>query len=135
MIWSILDKNCDGIIAPVKEGKRSIQRIKTAEIKMLDTENDDSIQIGKHKFSKEVFEWAREQLRESILSEADYVIIDEIGKLELNNSGYEPVVSYLINEFLKTDRFNLVLVIRESLVDEITAKYGLKNFEILNSLK
>ncbi len=126
----ISDKNCDGIIAPIKGGNRYIQRIKTGETKMLDTEDEKSIHIGKYKFSKETFEWAKTQIRESLLNKIEYLVIDEIGKLELKNEGYEPVLSYAIKHFKEQDIFSLVLVVRESLVDNVVEKYGLNFFEI-----
>ena len=128
----ISDKNCDGIIAPVKDGKRYIQRIKTNEIRLLDTESEDSIQIGKHKFSKEILDWAKVQIQESLKNKIDYLVIDEIGKLELRDEGYEPIVSEAINHFKAQSDFNLVVVVRDSLANEVFKKYGLNNFEIEN---
>lgn len=127
----IADKNCDGIIAPVKDGKRYIQRIKTGEIKSLETTSDDSIIIGKYKFSKEVFSWAKEQITKSFENKIDYLVIDEIGKLELKDEGYEPELSKVINQFKVQNNFDLVLVVRDSLVDEVIRKYKLKecNYE------
>lgn len=126
----IFDKKCDGIIAPIKDGARYIQRIKTGEIKLLDTKSEDSIKIGNHKFSIEVFEWAKQQINESLNSNINYLVIDEIGKLELKDEGYEPVLSDIINEFITQNSFDLILVVRESLVDDVINKYGLEDFEI-----
>lgn len=127
----ITDKNCDGIIAPVKEGKRYIQRIKTDDFKPLETKSDDSIIIGKYKFSKETFEWAKQQIKESLHSEVDYIVIDEVGKLEMIDQGYEPMVGIAVDKFKKVNSFDLILVVRESLVDEVIKKYKLKecNYE------
>ncbi|MCZ7603425.1 MAG: nucleoside-triphosphatase [Melioribacteraceae bacterium] len=127
----IADKNCDGIIAPVKEGKRYIQRIKTGEIKLLETKSHEAIVIGKYKFSKEVMDWAKQQIKESLHTEADYIVIDEVGKLEMVDQGYEPTISIAVDKFKKENLFELVLVVRESLVDEVIEKYGLSecNYE------
>jgi len=126
----ITDKNCDGIIAPVKDGKRYIQRIKSGEIKLLDTDGENSIKIGKHKFSIETFDWAKEQILESLRNDNDYLVIDEIGKLEIKNDGYEPDLSEILNYFKTQNNFDLILVVRESLVDTVIEKYGLCKFEI-----
>lgn len=122
----ISDKNCDGIIAPVKDGKRFIQRIKTGEIKPLENESEDSIIIGKYKFSKKTFEWAKQQIKESLQSKVDYLVIDEIGKLEMVDQGYEPMVSIVVDKFKKENSFDLILVVRESLVKDAIEKYKLK---------
>lgn len=126
----IADKNCDGLIAPVKDGMRYIRRIKTGEIKPFETESEDSIVIGKYKFSKETFEWAKEQIKESLQSKVDYLVIDEIGKLEMVDQGYEPMVSLVIDKFKKENSFDLVLVVRESLVEDVITKYGLSEYKI-----
>jgi len=124
-------KNCDGILAPIIEGKRNIKRIKTGEIKPLETESEDSIVIGKYKFSKEAFEWAKQQIKESLHIEVDYIVIDEVGKLEMIDQGYEPMVSITVDKFKKENSFDLILVVRESLVEEVIKKYGLSecNYE------
>ncbi len=126
----IADKNCDGIIAPVKDGMRYIRRIKTGEIKPFETNSEDSIVIGKYKFSKETFEWAKEQIKESLQSKVDYLVIDEIGKLEMVDQGYEPMVSLVIDKFKKENSFELILVVRESLVEDVISKYGLSKYKI-----
>ncbi|KUG25014.1 hypothetical protein ASZ90_005152 [hydrocarbon metagenome] len=126
----IADKNCDGLIAPVKDGMRYIRRIKTGEIKPFETESEDSIVIGKYKFSKETFEWAKEQIKESLQSKVDYLVIDEVGKLEMVDQGYEPMVSLVIDKFKKENSFDLVLVVRESLVEDVITKYGLSEYKI-----
>ncbi|MDZ7764952.1 MAG: nucleoside-triphosphatase [Melioribacteraceae bacterium] len=123
----IADKNCDGIVAPVNDGKRYIQRIKTGEIKPLETENEDAIVIGKYKFSKETMEWARQQIQESLQSNIDYLVIDEVGKLEMVDQGYEPMVNFVVDKFKKENLFDLILVVRESLVDQVIEKYKLKD--------
>jgi len=126
----ISDKNCDGIVAPVIDGKRFIQRIKTGEIKSLETESEESIIIGKYKFSKETMEWAKQQIKESLHSKVDYIVIDEVGKLEMIDQGYEPMVTHAIEEFKKENSFDLILVVRESLVEDVISKYGLSEYNI-----
>jgi nucleoside-triphosphatase THEP1 len=126
----IADKSCDGIIAPVIDGKRYIQRIKTSEIRLLETESEDAIVIGKFKFSKETMEWAKRQIKESLQSNVDYLVIDEVGKLEMIDQGYEPMVSIAVDKFKKENSFDLILVVRESLVDDVIKKYGLADYVI-----
>lgn len=126
----IADKNCDGIVAPLNDGKRYIQRIKTGEIKPLETESEDAIVIGKYKFSKHVFDWSRKQLQESLKSKIDFLVIDEIGKLELKDEGYEPILSTVVEQFKNQEDFDLVLVVRESLLQRVIQKYGFSDTEI-----
>lgn len=125
----IADKNCDGIVAPINEGKRYIQRIKTNEIRLLETESEDAIVIGKYKFSKETMEWAKQQIEESLQNNIDYLVIDEVGKLEMVDQGYEPMVSFVVDKFKKKNSFDLILVVRESLVDEVISKYDIKYYK------
>ncbi len=75
-------------------------------------------------------EWAKRQIKESLQSNVDYLVIDEVGKLEMIDQGYEPMVSIAVDKFKKENSFDLILVVRESLVDDVIKKYGLADYVI-----
>ena len=61
----------------------------------------------------------------------DTIIIDEIGKLELKDEGFEPGVTALLNKFNNTNlQAELILVVRDYLVQDVISKYNLKDIEI-----
>lgn len=85
--------------------------------------------IGKYYIINDSFENAINLLKKQI-EEAEAknveIAIDEIGRLELNNLGYNSLLNYLV----KLD-FDLILCIREDYVDDVINKYNLKNIEII----
>ena len=52
-------------------------------------------------------------------------MIDEIGPLELNGDGLEPVISEIVN-WLDTFEGKLVLVVRDKLINDVIKKYKLE---------
>jgi nucleoside-triphosphatase len=131
--WIKYQKNVDGILAPIIDGQRHLHRIKTGELRQLELNDENSAQkivkIGQYQFTGEVFDWARQQLYEAAQSCPDWLIIDEIGPLELGGEGLEPAVSIIISS-LKTDNHTkLLLVIRDRLLTEVLQHYKINNHE------
>ncbi|MEO9870801.1 nucleoside-triphosphatase [Ekhidna sp.] len=87
-------------------------------------ENDSPINVGRYIFSEKAFDQARKTLNESN-APYDYFIVDEIGKLELKNLGLEPALSHFLEHIQSVSIQNLILVVRDSLVDEVLEKYKL----------
>jgi nucleoside-triphosphatase THEP1 len=127
-----------GILTPDKDGKRHIYDI--AEDKYYGFEVDGSypeehtLEIGKYRFSKEGFEIAQQILLRSLKQDTEWLIIDEVGKLELEErTGLEPAVSQVIKAYSNGQtKGSLLLVIRNYLLDEAVAAYGLNTDMILN---
>ena len=123
--WAKEQNNIDGILAPVINNKRHLLRIMTNEKKLLEQNDftDKIINIGKYYFSQSVFEWGQNQLLDSFNCKNEYIIIDEIGPLELRGEGLEPAVSKIISDKLNSKK--IILVVREKLVDEVIKHYKL----------
>lgn len=120
----------DGILSPVSGNKRFLQRISTGEKHLLEADEqfpeNQIITAGKYRFRKDVFLWARNQLRSMEDSEAGLIIIDEIGFLELEGTGLEPEVGMLIRKRTENNRRTL-LVVRDTLIDTVIKHYGIIN--------
>lgn len=135
--WIEKNPDADGILAPEIGGKRHLVRIKTNENKLLEySGNDPKIElttICNFKFINSVFEWGKEELYNAFLQKPGWLIVDEIGPLELKGLALEPMVSRILQE--DTESVNLVLVVRKVLVEKVIEHYGLlkkgfKFFEI-----
>jgi nucleoside-triphosphatase len=131
----IKDKdNVDGILQPVIDEKRYIKIISSGEIRLLEVPDDSDkkniIAIGNYKFSNDVFTWARNQLIYSFKINPYWLIIDEFGKLEIDNKGLEPALSKVINELKNYPRINLVIVVRDYLVSGFLQKYSLSKNDV-----
>ena len=133
--WVARNPGSDGILAPYINGKRYLKRIKTNETKLLEyTGNDPNMELTEicnYKFLKSVFEWGREELYYAFLQKPDWLIIDEIGPLELKSEALEPMVTQILND-KNNFNINIVLVVRKKLVEKVIEHYKLhlKGFKI-----
>ena len=136
--WLKDKKNVQGIISPISDGKRYLVNIQSDEKRKLEIDSGSSqknvIKVGKYIFDKSVFEWACEIILGSIKSNPDWLIIDEVGPLELQDEGLAKAVNKVFSEkdyLLKT---NVVFVVREQLLNEFLIHYNLSenDFNFLN---
>ena len=121
-----------GILQPVTDEGRAILDIHTGLSARLeaDTDMDEGIvHVGRYKFLQSTFDWAKVVLKQSIEQGSEWIVVDEIGKLEIiNHEGLEPIVSELINMRLNNILpSKLLLVIRDTLVESAVAKYNLQH--------
>ncbi len=125
-------KNVAGILAPVVNGKRTLFNIVTKQLKILEIEKPDSstITIGKYHFLKSTFDWANLKLMEGFNSEPEWLIVDEVGKLELKNEGLSKAITEIFKSG-KNIKTKIVLVVRDSLLDKVVEYYNIK-YEIIN---
>ena len=111
-----------GILAPVDAyGQRYLRDVVSEEQRLLSCTADhpNAIAVGPYHFSTAVFSWAQQRLREHHLHYPDRVLlIDEIGKLELIDSGLAPICWQLIDEREKRDQ-GVLIVVRDTLVDRV----------------
>lgn len=134
MNFAFQNKNVRGILTPDISGLRKLFDIDKREFHDLETpESDLAISIGKFHFSKAGFQKARQIILSSD-SNCDWLIIDEVGKLELEQeTGLEPSISSIIKKY-KTGKSEgkLMLVVRDSLLEKCIDHYGLDDAEVIN---
>jgi len=123
--------NIGGIIQPKIGEDRFFEDIKTNESKVITSQikGKDTFQLGRFLFYFESFSWARERLKLSCQDGSETIVVDEYGPLEFNNKGLEPVVSEILELILKGNK-KLVIVIRETLVEDFISKFELSEDEI-----
>ncbi len=130
----IKDKSTDGILAPIIKGKRHLQHISSNQIKLLEVDNEienkKTISVGRYLLDEEIFEWAREKLLQSFKANPEYLIIDEIGPLELNNKGIEPAVSQILKSIDNQNKIKFIFVVRENLIDSFLKHFNLTINEV-----
>ena len=74
------------------------------------TYGESTVTVGPFIFDEEVFQWARHELEES--ERVDYLIIDEIGPLEIKRKqGLEPSFSQALSNLCSPDTSQCVLVV------------------------
>ena len=124
-------KNTVGILQPVIEGQRFFIDLATGEkIGMNSVGDDKTIAVGDYIFSAEAFSRARNILTSAINSDSEWIIIDEYGKLEVNNTGLEPTISELIKKVRTESNKKLLIIIRDYLLDKFLAKQNLSRIDV-----
>ena len=135
MLWASSQKNIDGILQPVIEGKRFIYHLGSKTLKQLEIADEpNAIQIGNYKFSGTVFSWSQNVIVSCLQKDLNWLVIDEIGPLELEGKGLEPAITKIISE---RDNFsgNILCVVRDSILERFIHHYRIENsYEIFNDV-
>ena len=136
--WLINRNKVGGFLSPDIENKRFIQSIKDDYIIPFQVDasfEGEKLEIGPYIFDQNAFnqatDWTMNQMNDD---EIDWIIIDELGKLELKEKGfYRLAKSILKNQNSK----HIIFVIRDFLVDDLVQLLSLKDAKIIkvNDLK
>lgn len=132
--WVKTQQGIGGILTPDIDGKRKLLDIANNQFHHLQLEpHEEGIPIGRFVFSKEVLAKARQILNDAITQPYQWIIVDEIGRLEMDEKqGLEPAVSEIIS-YYQSNRVEakLLLVIRDYLLADAIQYYGLKEAKVL----
>lgn len=127
-----------GILTPDNDGKRMLYDISRNEFHDLEMDDkypaEESLLVGKYKFGKKGFETARKILLDGLKDHPEWLIVDEVGTLELDdNTGLEPALTEVVNAY-KSDsvKGSLILVVRDYLRDEVISRFGLSDSNTLH---
>jgi len=130
--------NLYGILSPVIDGKRYLLDINSNEKRILEVfgseDQKDVIPIGKYTFAKSVFEWGCDVIANSIEENPEWIVVDEVGPLELQGDGLAKAVDKVFAHQNILIRTNLVLLVRDYLMTDFLDHYNLteKDINILN---
>ncbi|AUC75193.1 nucleoside-triphosphatase [Olleya sp. Bg11-27] len=135
--WSKNRNDVDGLLCPDDaNGKRYFLKLENKTIFKLEAEAETEaiVAIGNFKFLRSAFNEANDYLiLEASKTERQYLIIDEIGKLELKNEGLHVSTKALISQFKSNDNTHLILVVRDYLLDAVLEHYGITECSILTT--
>ena len=136
--WLTIREDVDGILCPDDEsGKRFFLKIKNHETFPLEVNANSSeaiVSVGNFKFLKSSFQVANDYLIYCLKeNRTKYFIIDELGKLELQNEGLHKAAAKLIKSHEFSESTYLILVVRSSLLDEIIEKYQIMNYKLIDT--
>jgi len=127
----------DGVLCPDDDkGKRYFLNIKSKDKYPLaansDTEDHNIISIGPFQFLKSSFQNANDYLLQSNdKREYLYLVVDELGKLELKNIGLHDSAKSIIAQHENSKTHHLILVVRESLLNDIIEHYDISQYSVL----
>ena len=129
-----------GFLTPVVNNKRQIffpstkKHIPFEIAEIAENQSFEILKIGRYEFYKSAFSAAITQLNKDLKQNAyDYLIIDELGKLEIESDiGFEPQFSQFLEEYhcYREPKPALVVVIRNTLLLKAIEKYNFQNARI-----
>jgi nucleoside-triphosphatase THEP1 len=136
LAWCAHQNNVGGILMPVVNEKRYFYNIGSNEYFLAEDESLSSaqtLQIGKYKFSRKCFDIANQLITKAIIENHRYVIIDELGFLELEKKGLYSSWQFALRAIENRKFTNtLLLVVRDSLIKNITEKMNNFNFTVVD---
>ncbi|MBL7730403.1 MAG: hypothetical protein JNM88_04430 [Chitinophagaceae bacterium] len=130
IVFAKTQPDLHGILTPVVEGKRMFMNIATGEYFPMEATagEKETISVGRFTFSKNGFHKATEIIR-SAAQKNNWIVIDEIGPLELRGEGFHDI----LNEIITQGKNQLLLVVREGLASQVQQHFGF-TATIINSI-
>ena len=97
-------------------------------------EGEDTIAVGRYIFYRSAFNRANSILLNTVKTEKEgYIIIDELGKLELQLKGLHASAKMVIKRTMRDPNLHSILVIRTELFEPILKAYDIVEYKILKS--
>lgn len=121
-----------GLLNPAMDGKKVFVNIHRPDEWSMESEGMEAvISVGKYRFSAAAFERARHAIIEAGKTPCDALVMDEIGKLELQGHGLEPAITTCLGSLDRASCKRLVLVIRDYLLEDAIKHYGLNDARVV----
>ncbi|MDD2549000.1 MAG: nucleoside-triphosphatase [Bacteroidales bacterium] len=92
-------------------------------LRLAEIENHE--RIGRYSILPKGYDFGRTALKRSKLNNSRLVIIDEVGRLDLDNQGWAENIDELVN----SSQF-LIFAVRDVFADEVVKKWDLKDYSI-----
>lgn len=135
MNWCSRQDDAAGILMPDIQEMRKLYDIrekKYYDFQVAPSEKEGITHIGKFYFDDTVFMEARNILLKAAERQPQWLVLDEVGRLEMNMNGFEPVVTQLVRQYKQQEgNAKFLLVIRDYLLEESFEHYGLNNDMVL----
>lgn len=131
--WTENRNDVYGILTPLVEGKRVFMNVQSRQLFLMEAKEGETetLTVGRFIFSKNNFSKAVQIIRDGIDKDG-WLIIDEIGPLELKGEGFAEI----LKEVLLRRQHKIILVIRDrdGMVEMVKEYFGLKNPEVLKDI-
>jgi nucleoside-triphosphatase THEP1 len=122
-----------GIVTPVVDGKRMFMNIQARQLFDMEAASGETgvLIVGRFIFSKKGFDKAKQIISNSIGKEG-WLVIDEIGPLELRGEGFSEVLREVLAA--QNEKQKILLVVREGLTDKVKEYFRLKDVVVINNI-
>jgi len=131
--WTENRNDVYGILTPRVEGKRVFMNVQSRQLFLMEAKagETETLTVGRFIFSKSNFDKAVQIIRDGIDKDG-WLIIDEIGPLELKGEGFAEI----LQEVLLRRQHKVLLVIRDrdGMVEKLKEYFGWRQAEIINDI-
>ena len=129
--WSEKRNDVHGILTPVVDGKRVFMDAHTRRLFLMEAKEGETevFAVGKFVFSKTNFEKAIQIIRNAIHKDG-WLVIDEIGPLELRGEGFHDVLKEVLSQ--RPER--ILLMVREGLAERVKEHFNIPAAVIVNNI-
>lgn len=130
MEWAARKEDVYGVLSPVSGGKRFFMNAATKERFEMEAAAGEErvIAVGRFFFKEDAFTKAIGIISDAMLQPKGWIVVDEIGPLELRGAGFYSIVKQL----LEADGLplNVLLVVREPLADQVVQAFELSRADL-----
>ena len=118
-----------GVLQPVINGQRHVADLRSGDTRCLEvtreTPEAEHVYVGRFAFDARAFAWSAARVHNALrtASAAEWVIIDEVGPLELAGHGLEPVVHEAVQHGRQGGQ--VLLVVRDGLVEAVCRAFSI----------
>lgn len=129
--WSLNRHDCAGFLTPDDGGIRMIYNVaekKSIPFQKTEKTSEEDVVIGRFVFDGNVFKIANQWMEDALEDPAiQYIIVDEVGPLELKGSGWDTMIRSLLK---RIGNKTLLLVVRHSLLNEVIHYYDTPDAQV-----
>ncbi len=137
MQWLADKDHVSGFLSPDVNGMRKLYDLKTREyfpfqVDPLNILDEETITIGRFTFYQSALELGQRILSTALKEQPRLLVIDEVGRLELQGRGFEPMVGEIVRtQQAHQLKGNLLLVVRDSLLEAVIEHSRIACFQLL----
>lgn len=138
--WCKQQKNIYGILMPDINESRKIFDLHTKTVFDIEcpdalNANEPLISVGNFHFYISAFEEANHILLSALKQKPGWLIIDEVGILELDGKGFYTAIVKAVEFYSdKNSSGNLLITVRDSLCAKVIAFFKLKDYKVIDQL-
>ncbi len=137
MQWPADKEHISGFLSPDVNGLRMLYDLKTRvyfpfQVDPLNILAEEIVTIGRFTFYQSAFDLGRRILASALEEQSRLLVIDEVGPLELQGRGFEPMVGEVVRaQQAQQFKGDLLLVVRDGLLEEVIKHYRIARYQFL----
>jgi len=138
--WAHRQTKVCGLLTPDLDGFRCFMDLQTQHYFLMEAVASPAsqvLEIGRFQFNANSFSRARRILQHAkpgvngTSLDCEWIIVDEVGPMELRGDGLEPEISRLIEEHKTEGNTRLVLVVRDSILEQVIDHFKIDYYHLL----